>query len=132
MPLSEREQRLLDDLERQLRAEDPRLATQMAEPPRARVDVRRLVLGVVIALAGLGVVLWGVSSHLLPVGVLGTLLLGVGLLVLTTPGRAARASSAAGGAAASRSPRATARPGRRGDFMARLEQRWDERREREG
>ena len=94
MPLSEHEQRMLDQLERQLNDEDPRLATQLAETSRPALPVRRIVLGAVLGVVGLLVILAGVSTHLLLVGVLGTLLLGAGILVLTAragPGRPPRA-----------------------------------------
>ncbi|MDY6055572.1 DUF3040 domain-containing protein [Micrococcus sp.] len=120
MPLSEREQKMLDDLERQLHAEDPRLATQMRSQTPGRVPVGRIVLGVALALAGLAVVLVGVSTHLLIVGVLGVLVLGAGVFVLTSGARTPQAPAAAGSAAP--------RPGCSGDsFMARLERDWDER-----
>ncbi|MEO4039565.1 DUF3040 domain-containing protein [uncultured Micrococcus sp.] len=123
MPLSEHEQRMLDQLERQLNDEDPRLATQLAETSRPALPVRRIVLGAVLGVVGLLVILAGVSTHLLLVGVLGTLLLGAGILVLTArrPAQAARPG---------RSGRPTPDAGR-GEFMSRLEQRWDERRRRE-
>ena len=126
MPLSEHEQRMLDQLERQLNDEDPRLATQLAETSRPALPVRRIVLGAVLGVVGLLVILAGVSTHLLLVGVLGTLLLGAGILVLTARGPAQAARPGRSG----RSGRPTPDAGR-GEFMSRLEQRWDERRRRE-
>lgn len=130
MPLSEREQQMLEQLERQLHQEDPRLATQLAESPRTAVPVRRIVLGAVLGVAGLAVILWGVSAQLVLVGVLGALLLGAGILVLTGRGKPSDADRPAGSARRSSGGAPAARAGQ-GTFMDRLEQRWDERRREE-
>ena len=128
MPLSEHEQRMLDQLERQLRTEDPRLATQMADTRQDPVPVKRVVLGAVLAVVGLLVIVLGVANHLILVGVLGALIVGGGIFLLTS--RPRRGPDAAGPARPA-SPAAAASGGRRGgEFMGRLERRWDERRER--
>lgn len=120
MPLSEHEQRLLEQLERQLHAEDPRLASTLADQrPAAGVGVRRLVAGVALAVVGLAVVVLGVSLHQILVGVLGAVVVGAGIFVLTSRGRAATGAPAA---------RPARRAGAGRGLMARLEQDWDERR----
>jgi len=126
MPLSEHEQRMLDQLEQQLRTEDPRLATQMADTGRHRLPVGRVVAGAVLAVVGLLVVVLGVANHAILLGVLGVVVIGAGIFLLTTRPRAA--ASGASGPAARRSG-AQRRQGS-GDFMGRLERRWDERRAR--
>lgn len=121
MPLSDHEQRVLEQLERQLNADDPRLATRLADSGRPAVSVRRVVLGAVLAVVGLAVVLAGVSIQLVLVGVLGTALLGAGILVATMPhrGDADAARPSAGRADRSRT--------RGSSLMARLERDWDDR-----
>lgn len=126
MPLSEREQRMLEELEAQLRAEDPRLATHLRDTRPAGVSVRRIVLGVALAVAGLAVVLWGVAVKLVAVGVGGAVLIGAGLYIVTTRDRTAASRDAgADGRSAAGGTR------REGAFMARLERQWDERRRQE-
>lgn len=127
MPLSEREQRMLDELEAQLRTEDPRLDTHLRDSRPGGVSVRRIVLGVAIAVAGLAVVLLGVSLQNVIVGVLGVALMGGGVYVLTSRGRgdASGTGHADGGAGA----RASAGGKKKESaFMSRLERQWDERR----
>lgn len=122
MPLSDHEQRVLDELERQLYADDPSLASQLSTP-RGPAPVRRIVLGAAMMLAGLAVVLVGVSTHLVVVGVLGAVLLGGGILVLTS--RRASASRAPGAPAAGDGGPHAGR--RRGGLMDRLDREWDSR-----
>lgn len=128
MPLSEREQRMLDELEAQLRSEDPRLDTHLRDTRPGGVSVRRIVLGVAVAVAGLAVVLLGVSLQNILVGVLGVALMGGGVYVMTSRGR---------GGAEQRGAAGTGRPGGNGGqkkentFMSRLERQWDERRSQE-
>ncbi|MDO5635589.1 MAG: DUF3040 domain-containing protein [Micrococcus sp.] len=124
MPLSEREQRLLDQLEQQLHAEDPRLVTHMSDVRRPQVSVRRIVLGSVIAVLGLAAVLLGVNLQNVFVGVAGAVLMGSGLFIVTTRGRGQSGAGAARGPAPRRAP--GGRP--QSSFMSSLEQRWDERR----
>jgi hypothetical protein len=126
MPLSEREQRMLDELEAQLRTEDPRLDTHLRDTRPGGVSVRRLVLGVAIAVVGLAVVLLGVSLQNVLVGVLGVALMGGGVYVLTTKGSGPRD----GGGDSAPHARGTAAT-RESAFMSRLERQWDERRSQE-
>ena len=57
MPLSEHEQRVLEQMEQALYAEDPRFATSLVNKTEARAKRRRAALGLVIALAGLALVM---------------------------------------------------------------------------
>ncbi len=130
MPLSEREQRMLDELEAQLRTEDPRLDTHLRDSRPGGVSVRRIVLGVAVAVAGLAVVLLGVSLQNILVGVLGVALMGGGVYILITRGK----NGGSGGDEAGRSTRGhegSARANKESAFMSRLERQWDERRSKE-
>lgn len=67
MPLSEHEQRVLEQLERALTAEDPRFASKMQPSQMHRAVTktsvrRRTTIGVVGALLGLALVLVGVNT----------------------------------------------------------------------
>ncbi|HEX2902578.1 MAG TPA: DUF3040 domain-containing protein [Jatrophihabitans sp.] len=71
MPLSEHEQRLLDEIEQALYAEDPKFASSVRSArPRNRTRLM-VALSAVGVLLGLAVVLVGLTNNLIVVGVLG-------------------------------------------------------------
>lgn len=119
MPLSEHEQKMLDEMERQLFADDPRLARTFQASTRPRRSRRRVVLGLIAAVVGLGVLVLAVLVPAVWLGVLGFLvMLGGAILAVTAP------QSEPGAAPAG------TRPGgerTRPDFMRRMEERWDKR-----
>ncbi len=57
MPLSEHEQRLLEQMERALYAEDPKFATSMRSARSGAGDRKRIVVGVIAVLVGLGLLI---------------------------------------------------------------------------
>src|SRR5699024_7340331 len=65
LPLSDHEQQLLDQLEKQLRSEDPRFARNISETQAAATgpgfSAKRFVLGILIALAGLAATILAIS-----------------------------------------------------------------------
>ncbi|MBW3086122.1 hypothetical protein KEM60_02333 [Austwickia sp. TVS 96-490-7B] len=130
MPLSEHEQKLLDQMERALYAEDPSFASQMKGRggPTSRT---RHILGGVAAILGLALVVVGVSMASIPLGVLGFAVMIGGVIWALTPSASGTAGRQA--PAGNRQPRPSQsrkqRPG--GNFMGRMEQRWEKRR-REG
>lgn len=128
MPLSEHEQRLLEQMERALYEEDPKFATSLRSPADRRGNRRRSALGVVIALCGAGGLLAGAAWSLIPLGVLGFLVMlaGTFLLVTTVTGSRGAAVSETPGTPASPTP---ARAPQRGGFMDRVEDRWRRRHE---
>ncbi len=140
MPLSEHEQRVLQQMEKALYAEDPRLASTLKSSVRGAghgLDRRRVALGVVGALVGLGLVVLGVMSQMIWVGAIGFLLMVLGGAWAAKPqGRRRRNAQGGnhpgggggrggggGGGGRPVSPRPT------GTFMERMEQQWDKRRE---
>lgn len=142
MPLSEHEQRVLEQMEQALYAEDPRLASQLKRPAptgaAAGLDRRRLALGILVALAGLALVVVGVMSSLIWVGAIGFLAMVLGGAWAASPSRSGKATlrvvgkdGAAGraGTAPSQRPRKPRQGNRSGSFMERMEQQWDRRRE---
>jgi heme A synthase len=75
MPLSEHEQRLLEEIEQALYAEDPKFASSVRSArPRNRARTM-LVLSVAGALIGLAVVLVGLTRNLTVLGVVGFVLI---------------------------------------------------------
>ena len=64
MPLSEHEQRLLEQMEKALYAEDPKFATSLRSAPGARAARGRAALGVLGLLAGIGLLVAGAAEDL--------------------------------------------------------------------
>jgi hypothetical protein len=127
VPLSEHEQRLLEQMERALYAEDPKFATSLRTPADRRGSRRRSALAVVLALVGAGVLVGGVAWSLVPVGVVGfVIMLGGTFLLVTTLGNARRAPAPGPAGPGAAAP--AAQPRRTG-FMDRVEERWRRRQE---
>lgn len=130
MPLSEHEQKLLDQMEQALVAEDPRFAHQMKSPaPFAKPQHKRIVPGALGVLLGLVLVLVGVNTTMW-VGAAGFALMVAGAAYALTPARAPHLSAVptsatpAGKSAGKRKSRNSSGQG----FMGRLEERWEKRR----
>lgn len=122
MPLSEHEQRLLDQLEQQLHAEDPKFANVLSTSPGRSMSTRNIVIGVLVVIIGLMILLGGVASQLIVVGILGFLVMGAGVyLAISKPkfGADPQRVGKAGG-------NGGAKP--KSGFMNNLEEKWDERR----
>lgn len=120
MALSEHEQRLLDQLEQQLHADDPKFAHSMASSTSRSMSTRRIVIGSLVTIAGVAVLLLGIWNQFIPVGVAGFLIMGAGVYYATSKTRLDGAAPNSGkGAKASSSPR--------GGFLSSLEEKWDER-----
>jgi hypothetical protein len=143
VPLSEHEQRQLEQIEQALYSDYPKLAQSVrAQDPRVHYK-RRVVEAAIGFLIGVGLLLAGVISKIIPVGVGGFLvMLACAMWALTswrhmggiTSGRPAMAR--APGAARSPHRRPHVAGGRRGgrpkagpSFMERLEERWRRRQE---
>lgn len=122
MPLSEQEQRLLDEMERHLMSND----TDVVTAPSRALSYRNIVLGSILVLAGLGALVVGVSIGFntgflgIAIGVVGFLLMVAGVVFAVTPlrGAAPTVSPSAG----PRAPRAS-----HTSFMDRMNDRWDRR-----
>lgn len=126
MALSEREQELLAQLEKQLN-DDPAFASTMTGPqplvaPAVTSSPRNLVIGALVAVVGLGVIIAGVSTKIILLGVLGFVLAAAGVYCATT---APKGAKAAGGGASARPAPSKAKGNSR--FMQNLENKWDER-----
>ncbi|MFT4471502.1 DUF3040 domain-containing protein [Arthrobacter sulfonylureivorans] len=118
MPLSEHEQRLLEQLEQQLHAEDPKFASHMESASGRSLSTRHIVVGSLVAIAGILVLLTGILSQIIAVGVLGFVIMGAGVYWATTRRAGTGSPRSSGNKQQSSS---------KGGFMANLEERWDER-----
>jgi hypothetical protein len=127
MPLSEQEQKLLDEMERSLYHNDADFVSAVGTG-RGRLNYGALVLGIVLAVVGLAVVIIGVSSHLVIVGIVGFAVMFTGVLVALRPSKAV-APPTITGAGAPRGQRATA--AKQTGMMDRFNDRWDKRHERD-
>ncbi|WP_159499650.1 DUF3040 domain-containing protein [Microbacterium sp. 18062] len=121
MPLSEQEQRLLDEMERHLMSNDADVVT--APQVGRALSYRNIVYGTIMVLAGLGGLIVGLSTQLIVVGVVGFVLMLGGVIVAVTPSRTLRSSP-------SSAPRAGGKDAKTsGSFMDRMNDRWDRRQE---
>ncbi|MEV0147760.1 MULTISPECIES: DUF3040 domain-containing protein [unclassified Nonomuraea] len=124
MPLSEHEQRLLDQIEQALYAEDPKWAnTVRISDPRSHYK-RRLIKASVGFALGVVLLMVGVVINLIPLGVGGfVVMLAACLWGLSSWKRMnGFVDTATGSAPAPGKP--AARRGGRGTFMERMEERW--------
>lgn len=127
MALSEREQELLAQLEKQLN-DDPNFAASMPSgasegttAPAAPIAGRNLVIGLLIAVLGLGVLIAGVSTKMTILGVLGFVIAAGGVYYCTLrPKNAAPAPTRAAASGATKTKPTSS-------FMRNLEDKWDER-----
>ncbi len=142
MPLSDNEQRLLEQMERALSAEDPKFASAMRGASKRAGSYTRLAIGVAAILIGLVVLLLGVANGQVVVGVLGFLAMLAGTAYAVASRRRPGPTGVVANdgtvrpAAAGPSRGNAARPGKPGkagksksSFMQRMEQRWDRRRD---
>jgi len=107
MPLSEHEQRLLDEIEQALYAEDPKFASSVRSArPRNRVRTM-LALSVVGVLVGLAVVMVGLTANLALLGVLGFVLIVGSCVAAASALRGPRQNSSSSLAAQAGQPRNT-------------------------
>ncbi|MBG6058358.1 hypothetical protein IWX89_001800 [Cryobacterium sp. MP_M3] len=120
MPLSEQEQRLLEEMERGLYHNDADFVSTVGGSP-LRPNYRSIAIGVLAAVAGIGGLIAGVAVQQLWIGILGFIVMFAGVLIATTPGKSARRM----GAPPLRRP-AQQRSADKG-FMDRLNERWDRR-----
>jgi hypothetical protein len=141
--LSEEELRLLEQMERALVEEDPKLASTLRGTSFQRAARRRMILGGVILVGGIGLLIAAVLLDVNAVvrtivGVLGfVVMLGGAIIALTsarapgTPSPKVRASGRTGfGVVDGGRPHRPSRQRSGSPFMERMEQRWRRRRER--
>ena len=130
MPLSEHEQRLLDQMEQALYAEDPKFATSLRSANGVRASRGRAALGVLGVLVGLGLILAGVSSTMIALGVGGFALMLIGAIIAYSAFRVP--SATAEKETGAQAPVAQRQDPKSSGFMDRLEDRWRKRNEEGG
>jgi hypothetical protein len=147
VPLSEEELRLLEQMERALVAEDPKLASTMRGTSLRAVARRRVLIAAVGFIVGIAVLMTGAVLNVIPVAIVGfVIMLGSSYVGLTSWRNQSRSPDPKSGGAAShppftvidggrkkRAPRAPrTRSSSRGSMMERFEERWRRRRDQNG
>jgi hypothetical protein len=118
MPLSEQEQRLLDEMERHLMQNDADVVS--AQRDGRSLSYRNIVYGTILVLIGIGGLLGGVVTQLVIVGVLGFVAMLAGVILAVTPTRSETPEAKKKKDSA---PKGTSS----GSFMDRMNDRWDRR-----
>ena len=146
MPLSEEEARLLEQMERALVEEDPKLASTLRGTSFQRAARRRAILGGVVLAAGIALLVGAVLLTQPILGVVGFVVMLGGAVLGVTALRApatmpqrqtqdVRDSGRSGfgvvdGGRQTRKPRAPRQQRSAGTFSQRMEERWRRRRDR--
>ncbi|XCM32713.1 DUF3040 domain-containing protein [Streptomyces parvus] len=133
MPLSEHEQRMLEQMERALYAEDPKFATALEGSGLRTYTRKRVYQAVAGFLVGIALLMAGMVAQQIWISVVGFLvMLGCAVLAVTgwrkapKPGEQQQAAAGGGDSGARRRPR------QRRSMMNRIEQRWQRRRDEQG
>ncbi|MFJ9975678.1 DUF3040 domain-containing protein [Streptomyces cyaneofuscatus] len=133
MPLSEHEQRMLEQMERALYAEDPKFATALEGSGLRTYTRKRVYQAVAGFLVGIALLMAGMVAQQIWISVVGFLvMLGCAVLAVTgwrkapKPGEQQSAAGDGGDGGSRRRPR------QRRSVMNRIEQRWQRRRDEQG
>ncbi|MFF6905155.1 DUF3040 domain-containing protein [Streptomyces sp. NPDC012389] len=133
MPLSEHEQRMLEQMERALYAEDPKFATALEGTGLRTYTRKRVYQAVAGFLVGIALLMAGMVAQQIWISVVGFLvMLGCAVLAVTgwrkapKPGEQQQAAADSGDSGSRRRPR------QRRSMMNRIEQRWQRRRDEQG
>lgn len=128
MPLSEQEQRLLDEMERHLMNKDADVVSAPREGQT--LSYRNIVYGTVLVLLGIGGLIVGVSTGLIVVGVIAFVVMVAGVVLAVTPaknpglsGRAGGSGPSAGGSGGTKKATGSSSA----SFMDKMNDRWDRR-----
>ncbi|MGW1048047.1 DUF3040 domain-containing protein [Streptomyces sp. NPDC002521] len=126
MPLSEHEQRMLEQMERALYAEDPKFASALEGSGLRTYTRRRVYQAVAGFLVGIALLMAGMVAQLIWVSVVGFLvMLGCAVLAVTGWRKGPKPGEQPAGTV-----RRQARPKR--SMMDRIEERWQRRRDEQG
>jgi uncharacterized membrane protein len=130
MPLSEHEQRLLDQIERELYAEDPKFASTVRGTRLRRPARRRRIQGIALFVVGVALLVLGVVvpqfrvADIPLISVLGFLVMFFGVMLAVTSIRHGADGDGKGGGPGARGGR---QAGRRSSFTQRMEERFRQR-----
>ncbi|MDG9725372.1 MULTISPECIES: DUF3040 domain-containing protein [unclassified Streptomyces] len=139
MPLSEHEQRMLEQMERALYAEDPKFATALEGSGLRTYTRRRVYQAVAGFLVGIALLMAGMVAQQVWLSVVGFLvMLGCAVLAVTgwrkapKPGEqpaAGAGGGGAGGGGAGGGPQARRQGRQKRSMMDRIDERWQRRRD---
>jgi Protein of unknown function (DUF3040) len=128
MPLSEYEQRVLEQMERQLTSDDPRLANTLTQ--RGRRPFGRYVIAGVGATVGLLLLVLGAANSQAWLGVVGFVVMFAAVAFAFADPRGSRRSGPKGVVQSDGAVRPAKK--QRAGLMSRLEERWERRRGESG
>ncbi|MGR8011074.1 DUF3040 domain-containing protein [Streptomyces hypolithicus] len=129
MPLSEHEQRMLEQMERALYAEDPKFATALEGSGLRTYTRRRVYQAVAGFLVGIALLMAGMVAQQIWVSVVGFLvMLGCAVLAVTGWRKAPKPGEQPTSGTGTGTP-ARSQPRQRRSVMNRIEQRWQRRRD---
>lgn len=118
MPLSEHEQRMLDEMERNLYQNEADVVSTVGMGRRAP-NYTAIASGVLLGAVGLGVMLTGVGMSITALGIVGFVLLFLGVMIaVAVPGKPLGSGQAA---------QLGSTTGGKGSLMDQLNDRWDRR-----
>lgn len=118
MALSDREQQLLEQMERALASEDPKFASALGSPMTNRIATKTIGIAVLGVVVGIGSLLAAVSLRIPALGVLGFLAIVAGFYFANLGAKSAPSKDKS---------RPTGKQPSSGGFMQGLEDRWDRR-----
>ena len=127
MPLSEYEQRVLEQMERQLTSDDPKLVNTFQG--RRPAGLSRWLITGAGALIGLTVLVVGAATSQPLVGVLGFVTMFISVVLAFSPPRRRGPVGVVVDNGVKTRPKRRSGPSTSTSFMGRLEQRWDRRRD---
>ncbi|PZF56453.1 hypothetical protein DEJ23_09760 [Curtobacterium sp. MCSS17_008] len=126
MPLSEQEQRLLEEMERSLYQNDSDFVARVTRR-QGRASYTSITLGVLGALVGIAIVVLALVFKQPLLGLPGFVVMLAGVLYALRPGMRVPGSGAKAPRAGKPSSSRTSRPSSGGSFMDRMNERWDKR-----
>ncbi|MFI7243769.1 DUF3040 domain-containing protein [Streptomyces qinglanensis] len=134
MPLSEHEQRMLEQMERALYAEDPKFATALEGSELRRYTRKRVYQAVAGFLVGIALLMAGMVAQQIWISVVGFLvMLGCAVLAVTgwrkAPKQGEEQAAGQGGASQGSGAARRQQPRNRRSVMSRIEERWQRRRD---
>ena len=134
MPLSDHEQRLLQQMEQALYDEDPKFAEGLRKPRAAKMDRTRFIMGIGGVVLGLAILVAGAATSWAVIGILGFLAMIAGAFVAYRAWNGnidQEAAAAAADAQSASAPKSSPSSEDEG-FMNKMEERWRKRREQGG
>ncbi|MFE9388168.1 DUF3040 domain-containing protein [Streptomyces sp. NPDC006784] len=134
MPLSEHEQRMLEQMERALYAEDPKFATALEGSELRRYTRKRVYQAVAGFLVGIALLMAGMVAQQIWISVVGFLvMLGCAVLAVTgwrkAPKQGEEQAASQGESSQGSDSARRQQPRNRRSVMSRIEERWQRRRD---